>query len=303
MSQDAVAITDLRTNLRYEIPISDGAIPAMELRKIKVSDDDFGLMTYDPAFKNTAACKSRITFIDGDQGILRYRGYPIEELAQHSSFAEVTYLLVTGELPSSSELEGWRAAIRSESHIPERLTTFFESFGEGAHPMGILASALPALGTHYPDSRNVLSPETRHQQIVRLIAKVPILAAAALRRFQGRDLVSPDRDLSYTGNFLRLCFSDGASSWKPHPTLEHALDVLFILHADHEQNCSTSAMRNIGSSRADPYASAGGAVAALWGPLHGGANEAVLRMLEEIGSKEKVPGYIARVKAGEVRLM
>jgi citrate synthase len=307
MSQDAVVITDLRTDRKYQIPIEHGTISALALRQIKASDDDFGLMTYDPAFQNTAACKSRITYIDGDVGILRYRGYPIEEIAEESNFLEVAYLLIDGELPKPAELEEWRADIRVETEITPRLEKLFSAFTTGAHPMGILMSAIPALGTYFPDSHDVGSSTNRRRQIVRLLAKLPILAAMALRTFIGRPLVGPDPSLGYAGNFLRMCFADGATSgsdsYRPNPVLERALDTLFVLHADHEQNCSTSVMRAVGSSRADPFAATSGAVGALWGPLHGGANEAVLHMLEEIGSKKQIPNYVERVKNGDTRLM
>jgi citrate synthase len=300
---DTLTIIDNRTGKQYEIPIQDGAIRAMDLRKIKVAPDDFGLMTYDPAFMNTAACRSRITFIDGDEGILLYRGYPIEQLAEHSDFLETAYVILFGELPSSPELDRWIEDVTLHTMLHENIKKFLEGFRYDAHPMGMFLSAVGALSTFYPDAKNIFDANSRRLQMVRLIAKVPGIAAYVYRHNIGRPFVLPDNELSYSGNFLNMLFKMTEPKYKPHPVLERALDVLFILHADHEQNCSTSAMRNIGSSHVDPYSALAGAAAALYGPLHGGANEAVLRMLTEIGSKDNIPAFIKRVKAGEGRLM
>jgi citrate synthase len=300
---ETLTITDNRTGKQYEIPIQDGTIRAMDLRQIKVKPDDFGMMTYDPAFMNTAACKSRITFIDGDKGVLLYRGYPIEQLAEHSDFLETSYLILFGELPTSAQLDAWTNDITMHTMLHENIKKFLEGFRYDAHPMGMFLSAVGALSTFYPDAKNIFDAESRRLQMVRLIAKVPGIAAYAYRHNIGRPFVLPDNELSFSGNFLNMLFKMTEPRYKPHPVLERALDVLFILHADHEQNCSTSAMRNIGSSQVDPYSALAGAAAALYGPLHGGANEAVLRMLKEIGSKANIPGFIKRVKAGEGRLM
>jgi citrate synthase len=300
---DTLTITDNRTGKTYEIPIEDDTIRATDLRKIKVADEDFGMMTYDPAFMNTASCRSSITFIDGDKGILQYRGYPIEQLAEHSDFLETAYLILFGELPSAAQLQEWSHAVTMHTMLHENIKKFLEGFRYDAHPMGMFLSAVGALSTFYPDAKDIFSIESRRLQTIRLIAKVPSLAAYAFRHTIGRPYVLPDNDLGYSGNFLNMLFKMTEPRFKPHPVLERALDVLFILHADHEQNCSTSAMRNIGSSQADPYSALAGAAAALYGPLHGGANEAVLRMLGEIGSKEHIPAFIKKVKAGEGRLM
>ena len=300
---DTLTITDNRTGKQYEIPIQDSTIRAMDLRQIKVKPDDFGMMTYDPAFMNTAACKSRITFIDGDRGVLLYRGYPIEQLAEHSDFLETSYLILFGELPTTAQLEEWTRDITMHTMLHENIKKFLEGFRYDAHPMGMFLSAVGALSTFYPDAKNIFDAESRRLQMVRLIAKVPGIAAYAYRHNIGRPFVLPDNELSFSGNFLNMLFKMTEPRYTPHPVLERALDVLFILHADHEQNCSTSAMRNIGSSQVDPYSALAGAAAALYGPLHGGANEAVLRMLKEIGSKANIPGFIKRVKAGEGRLM
>jgi citrate synthase len=307
---DSLTITDNRTGKTWELPISYGtykdngaSIPALELRKIKGSDDDFGLLTYDPAFQNTASCKSAITFIDGDQGILRYRGYSIDELAEKSSFLEVAYLILNGELPSRDELQRWTWDITHHTLIHENIKKFIDGFHYNAHPMGMLISTVAALSTFYPDSRDVTNPRARRRQIHRLIAKLPTISAFIFRHMIGRNYVYPDNDLSYTGNFLAMMFSLTGRNYRPDPILERVLDVLFILHADHEQNCSTSAMRGVASSQADPYVSLAAAAAALYGPLHGGANEQVLRMLQEIGSKDHIPDYIKRAKSGEFRLM
>jgi len=300
---DTLTVTDNRTGKSYELEIQDNTVRAAEFRQIKVDNDDFGLMTYDPGYTNTAACRSAITELDGEAGILRYRGYPIEQLAQHSTFIEVAYLLVHGELPTKSQLQGWDNNITLHTMLHEKTKKFMEGFHYDAHPMGMLVSTVGALSTFYPDSRNIADRENRLLQVYRLIAKMPTIASYAYRNAQGLPYVYPDNALSYTGNFLNMMYRMAEARYKPDPVLEHALDVLFILHADHEQNCSTSVMRNIGSSQADPYAACAGAAAALYGPLHGGANEAVLRMLNEIGSVENVPAYIKRVKEGEVRLM
>jgi citrate synthase len=300
---DTLTVTDNRTGKQYEIPIENSTIRAMDLRQIKVKPDEFGMMTYDPAFMNTAACKSRITFIDGDKGVLLYRGYQIEQLAEHSDFLETSYLILFGELPTQQQLEAWSRDITMHTMLHENLKKFLEGFRYDAHPMGMFLSAVGALSTFYPDAKNIFDAESRRLQMIRLIAKVPGIAAYVYRHNIGRPFVLPDNELSFTGNFLNMLFKMTEPRYKPHPVLERALDVLFILHADHEQNCSTSAMRNIGSSQVDPYSALAGAAAALYGPLHGGANEAVLRMLNEIGSVQNIPGFIKRVKAGEGRLM
>ncbi|GBC85383.1 Citrate synthase [bacterium HR11] len=303
MAKDTLTITDNRTGRTYEIPIQYGTIRAMDLRQIRVSDEDFGLMSYDPGFMNTAFCKSRITYIDGERGILLYRGYPIEQLAEKSTYLETAYLLIFGELPTRSQLEDWVYNITHHTIIHENIKKFIDGFHYDAHPMGILVSTVAALSTFYPEAKNIFDPEIRLKQIWRLIAKMPTLAAFAYRHSIGMPYAYPDNDLSYTGNFLNMMFKKTELKYKVNPVLERALDVLFILHADHEQNCSTTAMRVVGSSHADPYVATAAAAAALYGPLHGGANEAVLRMLMEIGSKDKIPAYIERVKRGETRLM
>ena len=302
MGKDTLTVTDNRTGKAYEIPIKDGTIDAMELRQIKVKDDDFGMMTYDPAFQNTASCKSSITFIDGEKGILNYRGYPIEQLAEQSTYLETAYLILHGELPSKQEGEKWTYNVTHHTMVHENIKELMGGFRYDAHPMGMLASTVAALSTFYPKAKNIHDPEVRHSQIFRLIAKIPTLAAYAHRHSQGLHYTYPDNNLSYCGNFLRMLFAVG--DYDVDPVLERALDVLFILHADHEQNCSTAAMRGVGSSETDPYSATAAAIAALYGPLHGGANEAVLRMLNEIGSKERVPQFIKDVKADRnVRLM
>ena len=300
---DTLTITDNRTGKQYEIPISHGAIKAMDLRQIKAANDDFGLMSYDPAFMNTASCQSRITFIDGDAGILRYRGYPIEQLAEKSSYLEVAYLLIYGELPTSAQLENWVYHITHHTMLHENTKKFMEGFHYDAHPMGMLVSTVGAMSTLYPDAKKIFDAEVRQLQIYRLLGKMPAIAAYASRHRQGFPYVYPDNDLSYTGNFLSMMYKMTEMKYKSNPVLERALDVLFILHADHEQNCSANTMRSIGSSHPDPFVATAGAAAALYGPLHGGANEEVLRMLNEIGSIDKIPEFIKRVKAGEVRLM
>jgi citrate synthase len=300
---DTLTITDNRTGKQYEIPIQDGTIRAMDLRQIKVSPDEFGMMTYDPAFMNTAACRSRITFIDGDKGILEYRGYPIEELAERSDFLETAYLILFGELPAEAQLQQWNRDVMLHTMLHTNLAKLMEGFRHDAHPMGMFISTVGALSTFYPDAKEIFSPESRRLQTIRLIAKVPSIAAYAYRHSIGRPFNQPDNELGYAANFLSMLFRMTEPRYKPHPVLERALDVLFILHVDHEQNCSTSAMRAIGSSHADPYSALAGAAAALYGPLHGGANEAVLRMLTEIGSISHVPEFIKRIKGGEGRLM
>ena len=305
---DTLTITDNRTGRQYEIPIVDGAIRAIDLRRIKVDPDEFGMLSYDPAYLNTASCRSRITFIDGDRGILRYRGYPIEQLAERSTFLETAWLLIDGELPAAAELDAWTAeidghALNGRSALDPHVRAFMNGFAQGAHPMGMFLAAVGALSAFFPEAKQVRDAQTRRTQMARLIALVPGVAAYACRRSAGRPYVAPDAGLGYTGAFLSMLRKEEGKAREPHPILERALDVLFILHADHEQNCSTSAMRGIGSSQADPFASLAGAAAALYGPLHGGANEAVLRMLREIGSVDRIPEFIARVKSGEGRLM
>ena len=300
---DTLSITDNRTGKNYEVPIENGTIKAIDLRKIKVADDDFGLMTYDPAFMNTASCKSRVTYIDGDRGILEYRGYPIEDLAVNSSYLEVAYLLLHGALPTKSELDDWVWNITHHTFINESIKKVMDGFHYNAHPMGMFISTMGALSTFYPDAKDIFNEESRWKQIYRLIAKVPTIAAFAYRHRIGMQYAYPDNDLSYEGNFLNMMFKTTELKYEPNQVLERALTVLFILHADHEQNCSTNAMRSVGSAHTDPFSSLAGAAAALYGPLHGGANEMVLRMLNEIGSVKNVPDYVKRVKAGEFRLM
>ncbi len=303
MSKSTLSITDNRTGRQYEIAVQEGAIRAVDLKQIKLSDDDAGLTTYDPGFLNTAACRSAISFIDGDRGILRYRGYPIEQLAEKSSFLETAYLLLQGELPTASELDAWVYNITHHTIVHESIKKFIDGFHHDAHPMGMFVSTVAALSTFYPDAKHITDEHSRRDQIFRLIAKAPTLAAFAYRHSVGMPYAYPDNDLSYTGNFLNMMFKATEVKYTPNKTLEHALDVLFILHADHEQNCSTSAMRGVGSSHADPYSAMAAAAAALYGPLHGGANEEVLRMLRQIGARENIPAYIERVKRGEFRLM
>jgi citrate synthase len=300
---DTLTITDNRTGKTYEVEVQDGAIRAMDLRQIKVADDDFGLMSYDPAFKNTANVRSDVTFIDGDAGILRYRGYPIEQLAEHSNFLEVAYLLLHGELPDAAQYDEWVYDITHHTFIHENIKKFIDGFHHDAHPMGILVSTVGALSTFYPEAKGIDDPGARQQQIIRLIAKFPTLAAFAYRHRIGMRYAYPDNDLSFAGNFLNMMWKTTELKYEPDPILERALDVLLILHADHEQNCSTTTMRAIGSSDADPYSAAAGATAALYGPKHGGANEAVLRMLNEIGSVDQIPEYVKAAKEGNFRLM
>ena len=300
---ETLTITDNRTGKTYEVPIEDETIRATELRKIKVNDDDFGLMTYDPAFMNTASCRSAVTFIDGDRGILEYRGYPIEQLAEKSSYLEVAYLLVHGQLPTQPELDKWINEITMHTFVHENIKEFMQGFRYDAHPMGMLLAATGALSTFYPEANEIKDQELRYMQVIRLIAKMPTLAAFSYRHNKGMPYVYPDNDLSYAGNFLGMIYKMSELKYEPDPRLERALDVLFILHADHEQNCSTSAVRSVGSSQVDPYSAVAAGVAALYGPLHGGANEAVLRMLRRIGSVDNIPGFIAGVKSGNERLM
>jgi citrate synthase len=302
MAAETLTIIDNRTGKKYEVPIRNGAIKATDLFQIKINEDD-GLVSYDPGFMNTASCQSKITYIDGDKGILRYRGYPIEQLAQQSTYLETAYLILYGELPTRSQLDDWTHNITYHSIIHENIKKIIDSFHHDAHPMGILVSTVGALSTFYPAAKKIFDANSRRDQTYRLIGKMPTIAAFAYRHSLGLPYSYPDNDLSYTGNFLNMLFKMTELKYKPHPVLEKALDVLFILHADHEQNCSTNAMRGVGSSQSDPYSSVAAAAAALYGPLHGGANEAVLRMLMEIGSKDKVADFIKKVKAGEGRLM
>jgi citrate synthase len=301
--KDTLTITDNRTGKTYEVPVAQDTINAIDLRQIKVNADDFGMMSYDPGFTNTAHCKSSVTFIDGDKGILRYRGYPIEQIAGKASFLEVSYLIMFGELPNQAQLTEWTNNIIHHTFLHENAKTFLDGFRYDAHPMGVFISTVAALSTFYPEASRIDDPVTRQHQIHRLIAKTPTIAAFAYRHMRGLPYAYPDNDLSYAGNFLNMLFKTTEAKYKPNPVLEKALDVLFVLHADHEQNCSAAAMRGIGSSHVDPYSAMAGAAAALYGPLHGGANEQVLRMLREIGSVKAIPEYIKRVKSKEVRLM
>jgi citrate synthase len=303
MPKDTLTITDNRTGKTYEVPITDSTVRAMEFRPIKVKEDEFGMLSYDPAFTNTASCRSAITMIDGANGILWYRGYPIEQLAEKSTFLETAYLTIHGELPIQSELDQWTYEITNHTFLHENVRKLMDAFRYDAHPMGMLVSTLGALSTFYPEAKDIRDAQVRKKQIYRLIAKTPTIAAAAYRHSRGLPYVYPDNDLSYAGNFLNMLFKMSEVKYEPNPVLEKALDVLFILHCDHEQNCSANAMRSVGSSHADPYCSAAAAAAALYGPLHGGANEAVLRMLAEIGHVKNVADYIKRVKGGEVLLM
>jgi citrate synthase len=303
MPKDTLTVTDNRTGKNYELPVENGTIKAMDLRQIKVSEDDFGLMAYDPAFMNTASTQSRVTFIDGGKGILRYRGYPIDQLAEKSNFLETAYLVIHGELPTQSELDDFVHNITHHTLVHENIREFIDSYRYDAHPMGILVSTCGALSTFYPDAKDVDDPEGRRLQMYRLLAKMPTLAAYAYRHRRGLPYVYPDNDLSYAGNFLNMMFKMREMKYKPSAAIERALDVLFILHADHEQNCSASAMRSVGSSRVDPYSATAAACAALYGPLHGGANEAVVRMLTEIGDVKNIPAFIDKAKSGDVRLM
>jgi len=302
--RNTLSIRDNRTGKDYEVDILEGdVVRAMDLRQIRVDDDDFGMMSYDPAFTNTAFTRSTVTEIDGGRGILRYRGYPIEQLAEKSSFLEVSYLLLKGELPSEVELDGFTHDVTYHTYIHENITKLLNGFRYDAHAMGIMISSVAALSTFYPEAKDISDPENRWIQMVRLVAKMPTLAAFAYRHHRGLPFIYPENELSYTANFLNMLFRIGVTEYTPNPVLERALDVLFILHADHEQNCSTTTMRVIGSSEADPYSSLAGAMSALYGPLHGGANEAVLRMLTEIGHVDNIPAFMESVRKGERRLM
>ncbi len=302
--RNTLSIRDNRTGREYEVDIHEGeVIRAMDLRQIRVNEDDFGMMSYDPAFTNTASTRSTITEIDGGRGILRYRGYPIEQLAEKSSFLEVAYLLLQGELPTQDELDQFVHEVTYHTYAHENITKLLSGFRYDAHAMGIVISSVAALSTFYPEAKDIGDPETRWNQIIRLVAKLPTLAAFAYRHHRGLPFVYPENELSYTANFLNMLFRIGVRDYRPNPVLERALDVLFILHADHEQNCSATTMRTIGSSHADPYSALAGAMAALYGPLHGGANEAVLRMLTEIGSTDNIPAFMESVRNGERRLM
>jgi citrate synthase len=303
MQSDTLTITDNRSGKAYTLPIANGAIRAMDLRQIRTGPEDFGLLSYDPAFTNTASTISRITEIDGDRGILRYRGYPIEELAERSNYLEVAYLLLHGELPTLDQMDDWIWQITHHTWVHENVKKFMDGFHHDAHPMGMLISTVAALSTFYPEARDASDPETRRLQIIRLIAKMPTLAAFAFRHSLGLPYAYPDNELSYTGNFLNMLFKTTETKYEPNRTIERALEVLFILHADHEQNCSTNAVRSVGSSQVDPYSALAGGVAALYGPLHGGANEEVLRMLRAVGSKDRIPEFIRQVKEGKAKLM
>jgi citrate synthase len=303
MENESLNIVDKRTNATYDVPFFKGTIRAMDLRKIKTGPEDFGLMTYDPAFMNTASCQSAITFIDGDKGILRYRGYPIEQLAEKCTFLEVAYLVLFGELPTESELKDWTHKITHHTMLHETTKHFLEGFRHDAHPMGMFISTVAALSTVYPEARHVLDPETRKLQIYRLVGKVPTIAAYTYRHSLGYPYVYPDNELSYAENFMNMLWKMVEPKYQANPALARALDVLFILHADHEQNCSANVMRAVGSSQADPFVCTAAAAAGLSGPLHGGANEEVLKMLDEIGSKDRIPAYIEQVKAGRGKLM
>jgi citrate synthase len=298
-----LSVTDNRTGRQYELPITDGTIRSIDLRQIRVDDEDFGLMTYDPAFMNTASCRSAVTFIDGERGILEYRGYPIEQLAEQSSYLEVAYLLIHGELPTQAQLDAWMHQITIHTFVHENVKEFMQGFRYDAHPMGMLLASVGALSTFYPEANQIKNAQVRYEQIIRLLAKMPTLAAFAYRHNRGMPYVYPDNDLSYAGNFLGMLFKIAELKYQPDPRVERALDVLFILHADHEQNCSTSAVRSVGSSQVDPYSALAAGVGALYGPLHGGANEQVLRMLHRIERADNIPSFIEGVKAGDERLM
>jgi len=303
MPEETLTVTDNRTGKTFEIPITDGTVKAMEFRQMKTSEEDFGLMTYDPAYTNTASCRSAITFIDGDRGILEYRGYPIEQLAEQSTYLEVAYLLVHGELPTTAQLEDWTHRVTNHTFVHENVKDFIKGFRHDAHPMGMLLGSIGALSTFYPDANEIDDPEVRMIQTIRLIAKMPTLAAFAYRHTRGMPYVYPDNDLAYSGNFLGMMYKMTELKYQPDPRVERALDILFILHADHEQNCSTSAVRSVGSSQVDPYSAVAAGIGALYGPLHGGANEAVLRMLRRIEKAENIPAFIEGVKAGDEKLM
>ena len=299
MSNDSLTVTDNRTGQTYQMPITDGTVRAMDLRQIKVNEDDFGLMAYDPAFTNTASCRSTITFIDGDAGILEYRGYPIKQLSEQSSYLETAFLVIYGHLPTTAELDQWTDDITQHTMVHENIRKFIDGFRYDAHPMGVLVSTVAALSTFYPDALEVDDVDSQDLQTRRLIAKMPTLAAFAYRHSKGYPLVYPDNELTFTGNFQSMLWKMSESTFKPNPVIDRALNVLFILHADHEQNCSANAIRAVGSSKPDPFSATAAATAALFGPLHGGANEAVLRMLRSIGTKENIPAFIERAKSGE----
>jgi len=303
MANDSLSVTDNRTGRSYEVPIKQGSVRAMDFRDIKVDEDDFGLLVYDPGFTNTASCRSSITRIDGEAGVLEHRGYPIEQLAEKSTYLETAYLLIHGELPTQKQLDDWREEIKFHTYLHENARKFMEGFQYDAHPMGMLVGTVAAMSTFYRDSKAVMDPEARHNQIVRLIAKMPTIAAFAYRHNQGKPYVYPDNDLSYSGNFLSMLWKMSEPKYQPDPVLQRAMDVLWILHADHEQNCSTNAMRAVGSSHADPYSATAAATAGLYGPRHGGANEEVINMLLRIGSKSAIPEFLKGVRAGNERLM
>jgi citrate synthase len=303
MSDETLTVTDNRTGRTYELPVTDGTVRAMDLRQIKVDEDDFGLMAYDPAYTNTASCRSAITFIDGERGILQHRGYSIEQLCERSSYLEVAYLLIHGELPTQSQLDEWVYEITIHTFVHENVKDFMEGFRYDANPMGMLVASVGALSTFYPDANQIQDEQIRAIQIIRLLAKMPTLAAFAFRHNMGQPYVYPDNDLAYAGNFLGMMYRMTELSYQPDPRLERALDVLFILHADHEQNASTSAVRSVGSTQVDPYSAVAAGVAALYGPLHGGANEQALRMLRRIERVENIPDFLEGVKAGNERLM
>ncbi|MEX2252840.1 MAG: citrate synthase [Thermoleophilaceae bacterium] len=302
-TQDSLSVTDNRTGESYEVEVTDGTVRAMDFRSIKVSEDDFGLMTYDPAFTNTAHCRSSVCFVDGAEGVLEYRGYPIEQLCEQSSYIEVAYLLVNGELPNADQLADWTHDITHHTYVHENIKMFVEGFRYDAHPMGMLLATVGAMSTFYPEAKDIGNANERYWAAVRMIAKMPTLAAFAYRHNLGLPYIYPDNDLSYPGNFLSMMFKMTEVSYEPDPRIERALDVLWILHADHEQNCSTNAVRGVGSSQVDPYSAVAAGVAALYGPLHGGANEAVLRMLDRIETVDNIPGFLEGVKNGDERLM
>jgi citrate synthase len=302
-ARESVTVTDNRTGRSYELPIVDGTLRGLDFREIRTSEEDFGLMVYDPGYANVASCRSAVTYLDGDAGILRYRGYPIEQLAERSTYLEVAYLLVHGELPTSAQLDEWMHQITIHTFVHESVKSFMQGFRHDAHPMGMLLGSVGALSTFYPDANEIDDPDNRYIQTIRLIAKMPTLAAFAFRHSKGQPYVYPDNELRYPGNFLSMMYKMTELSYKPDPRIERALDVLFILHADHEQNCSTSAVRGVGSSRVDPYSAVAAGIGALYGPLHGGANEAVLRMLRKIERKENIPDFLKGVEEGKERLM
>ncbi|HUF53552.1 MAG TPA: citrate synthase [Dehalococcoidia bacterium] len=303
MSNESLTVTDNRTGRTYELAINDGAVPASAFRDIKVDDEDFGLMVYDPGFGNTASCRSSITRIDGEKGVLEYRGYPIEQLAEKSTYLETAYLLIHGELPTQKQLDEWREEVRIHTYLHENVKKFMEGFQYDAHPMGMLVGTVAAMSTFYRDAKHVMDRKSRYDQVIRLISKMPTIAAFTYRHNQGKPYIYPDNDLTYTGNFLSMLWKMSEPQYKPDPVLEQAMEVLWILHADHEQNCSTNAMRSVGSSHVDPYSATAAAAAGLYGPLHGGANEEVINMLLRIGDKSNIPEFVKGVRAGEERLM